>query len=139
MLSEGQSIQMNKSLAIRYFKLSADRENTRGLLYYASVLHHSEGFMRNKSLVAHYFKFSADQKNAEAQFHSTNHSPSFCTNPFPPLPPLSFRHAVFFIFPISISIPFLRFGYLVGAVRSCLLCDSIPMFMRFDSQVYAIR
>jgi hypothetical protein len=50
---------------------------------------------------------------------------TFCTNPFPPL---AFLHATFFISPISI--PFLRFGDLIGAARSCLLCDSIPMFMR---------
>jgi TPR repeat protein len=52
---------MNKSLAVHYFKLSADQGNSYGQLCYGARLACGDGISMNKSLAAHYFKMSADQ------------------------------------------------------------------------------
>jgi TPR repeat protein len=61
-------ILMNKSLAVHYFKLSADQGIAEAQYICRLTLATCEGISMNKSLAIHYFKLSADQGKAEGQF-----------------------------------------------------------------------
>jgi TPR repeat protein len=65
----GEGIEMNKSLAAYYFKLSSDQRFVQAQLHYGPLFAKGEDIAMNKSLAAHYFKLSADQGIAEAQFN----------------------------------------------------------------------
>jgi TPR repeat protein len=67
MLARGEGISMNKSLAVHYYKLSADQGFAAAQYNYGFMLARGEGISMNKSLAVHYFKLSADQSFAEAQ------------------------------------------------------------------------
>jgi TPR repeat protein len=67
LLSLGDGISMNKSLAAYYFKLSADQGHAFAQFNYGNMLRDGNGISMNKSLAAYCFKLSADQGNADAQ------------------------------------------------------------------------
>jgi TPR repeat protein len=58
---------MNKRLAIRYFKLSADQGNADGQSSYGLCLVSGIGVPMDKSLGAHYLRLSADQGHPDDQ------------------------------------------------------------------------
>jgi TPR repeat protein len=56
MLSQGEDILMNKSLAVHYFKLSADQGNASAQCHYGFMLARGEGISMTESLAVHYSK-----------------------------------------------------------------------------------
>jgi hypothetical protein len=68
-LADGSEVEVDKMLAARYFRLSADQRNADAQLNYGWCLAHGSGVDMDNTLAAHYFKFSADRGNADAQLH----------------------------------------------------------------------
>jgi hypothetical protein len=60
---------VNQSLAVYYFKLSADQGFPLGQFNYGVCLWNGNGIPANPSLAAQYFKLAADQGNSAAQFN----------------------------------------------------------------------
>jgi TPR repeat protein len=61
MPARGEGISVNKSLAVQYYKLSADQDKADGQLNYGFMLDSGEGISMNKSLAVHYYKLAADK------------------------------------------------------------------------------
>jgi TPR repeat protein len=58
---------MDKSLAVHYYKLSADQGHPYAQFNYAVLLDTGDGIAMDKSLAAHYYKLSADLGTTPAQ------------------------------------------------------------------------
>jgi TPR repeat protein len=69
MLLRGDGIDMDKSLAAHYLKLSADQGDSSAQVAYGLMLYRGDGIDMNKSLAAYYWKLSADQGDSSAQFN----------------------------------------------------------------------
>ena len=66
MLNNGDGVPVNKSEAIKYFKMSIEKGNDDAMLNYAIMLNNGDGVPVNKSEAIKYYKMSADKGNKKA-------------------------------------------------------------------------
>ena len=66
MLETGDGVEVNKSEAVKYFKMSADKGYNWAMNNYANKLFYGEGIAVNKSEAIKYYKMAAEKGNKEA-------------------------------------------------------------------------